>query len=496
MGGFFGVISTEDCVNDLFYGTDYHSHLGSLRAGLMTMGGRGVKRVIHDISNAPFRAKFQDDLDSLRGATSGIGAISDTGDQPIIIMSHLGVFGAVMVGTLNNLEELAEEACRDLNVHFAEISDEGVNQNEVAASIAAAGPTLADGIRQLQDSVRGSCSMLMLSKDGIIAIRDALGRTPVTVGHKDNARAVTFETCALYNLGYEPEYELGPGEAVLITVDGIKQIVPPREQMQICSFLWVYFGFPASTYEGKNIEAVRYECGRNLAKQDKEEGDTAVKDGVVGVPDSGVAHALGYAHESKVPYIRSFVKYTPTWARSFIPREQKSRAHVATMKLIPIKELIKGKSLLFCEDSIVRGTQLGNTFDRLTKCDVAAVHVRSACPPILFNCKYLNFSRSNGLIGLAGRRAMAKVEGHEFTGNKAEDEAWLANLDITPYLDPTTEKYKLMVEEIRKELHLTSLRFQKLEDLIAAIGLPKERLCTYCWDGVDCCACKHCQHGK
>ncbi len=495
MGGFFGVVSRHDCTNDLFFGTDYHSHLGNLRGGMMTMGDQGIRRYIHDISGTPFRTKFEEDLPGLMGAGSGIGCISDTGDQPLVIHSHLGTFGVVMVGSINNLEQLTREACASNCVHFSEVGSEGVNPNEVAAAIVTAGETIVDGIRRLQDSVCGSCSMLLLSNDGIYAIRDAMGRTPVSIGVKDGAHAVTFETSALFNLGYAPEYELGPGEAVLVTSDAVSRIVPPRGKKQICSFLWVYYGFPASTYEGRNVEMVRYNCGSRLAMADRRRNDPP-KDAVVGVPDSGVAHALGYAAESGIRYERSFVKYTPTWARSFIPSKQKERAHVATMKLIPIQELIKGRKLLFCEDSIVRGTQLGNTFDRLLKSGVGEVHVRSACPPILFNCRYINFSRANGLTGLAARRAIMKVEGHESAGNSAEDEAWLKSVDISPYLDHESDKYKAMVEAIRDELHLTSLQYLSLDDLVEAIGLPREDLCTYCWDGRDECACCHCSCRK
>ena len=492
MGGFFGVVSSSDCITDLFFGTDYHSHLGNLRGGLMTMGPQGVKRVIHDISNAPFRAKFQDDLPYLRGPANGIGCISDTGDQPLLVHSHHGTYGIVMVGSINNLDELTAKACSDFNVHYAEVGNEGVNPNEVAASIVFSGKTIAEGMRKLQRSVCGSCSMLMLGDEGLYAMRDAMGRTPITVGIKEGARAVSFEGCAIYNLGYTKEYELGPGEAVLVTKDGVKQILPPGDKMQICAFLWVYFGFPASSYEGRNVEIVRYNCGEKLAKIDKARNDQSEKEMVVGVPDSGVAHALGYSNESHIPYKRAFIKYTPTWARSFIPRDQKDRAHVATMKLIPIEELIRGRKLLFCEDSVVRGTQLGNTLGRLRKFGVSEIHLRSACPPILYNCRFLNFSKSNGLKGLIARRAIAKVEGYEFTGNTVEDEAWLANVDMTEYHDEKSGKYAKMVEAMREELSLTSLHFQSLDDLIEAIGLPREKVCTYCWDGKDECACEHC----
>ena len=494
MGGFFGAVSSTDCVNDIFFGTDYHSHLGNLRGGIMTFGAYGMRRFIHDITNTPFRAKFEGDLEALRGATSGIGCISDTGDQPVMVRSHLGTFGAVMVGAINNLNALVDEACTRQNAHFSELGNDGVNPNEVAATIVATGSNIEDGIRSLQEAVDGSCSMLMLSGKGIYAIRDAMGRTPVFVGCKSSARAVSMEPCAMLNLGYNVEYELGPGEAVLVTVEGIIKILPPRDQMQICSFFWVYFGFPAATYEGQNVECVRYRCGNTLAAVERQEtGLPLDADSVVGIPDSGVAHALGYAEESQIPYRRAFIKYTPTWARSFIPSDQLKRAHVATMKLLPVKELIDGKKLVFCEDSIVRGTQLGNTFQRLAKLGAAEVNVRSACPPILFNCRYLNFSKSNGLKGLAGVRAIAKVEDYVLTGDDEKDKAWFATVDIRPYLDTKSTKYARMVETIREELGFTTLRYQGLDDLIKAIGLPREKLCTYCWDGHDCTACKHCK---
>ena len=485
MGGFFGIVSDMDCVRELFYGTDYHSHLGNLRGGMMTMGINGIRRVIHDISSSPFRPKFREDLPYLEGATSGIGCISDTGDQPLIIRSHLGTYGVTMVGAINNLNELTDQICQDKNAHFSEIGTEGINPNEVAAAIVASGETLAEGIVKLQNTIEGSCSMLILAEEGIYAVRDGLGRTPVFVGRNNHAQVVAFEPCALYNLGYTKAYELKPGEAVLVTKDSITQIVKPRSKMQICAFLWVYYGFPASSYEGKTVETVRYACGEMLAKADAGIQWGNKPDMVVGIPDSGVAHALGYAHGSDIPYKRAFIKYTPTWARSFIPKEQSKRAHVASMKLLPVEELIKDKNLVFCEDSIVRGTQLGNTMDRLRKLGVNEVHVRSACPPILFNCKYINFSRSQGLSGLAARRAIARIENHTLTGNVKEDDQWFNETPLDDYLDPTTEKYKLMIEEIRKELNLTSVSYQTLDDLIAAIGLPKECICTYCWDGCD-----------
>ena len=344
----------------------------------------------------------------------------------------------------------------------------------------------------MQESIHGSCSMLLLTNEGVIAIRDAMGRTPVSIGMKEGSLAVTMEPCAFFNIGYAPAYELGPGEALMVTPDGWQQLVPPREQMQICTFLWVYYGFPASTYEGRNVEEVRYECGRNLARADRADNWHVDLDSVSGVPDSGVGHAIGYAHESGYPYKRPFMKYTPTWARSFIPKDQGSRAFVASMKLIPIESLIRGKRLLLCEDSIVRGTQLGNTINRLSKVGASEIHVRSACPPILFNCKYINFSRSNGLSGLAARRAIARLEGRPLTGDTARDDQMLSEIPLDAYLDHTTPQHAAMVEGIRQELGLSGVRYQSMPDLIKAVGLPREKLCTYCWDGCEKCACCHC----
>jgi len=469
MGGFFGVVSAGSCVQDLFFGTDYHSHLGNQRGGMMVWGEKGYKRFIHDISNAQFRSKFQVDVDELKGGR-GIGSISDTGDQPLIVSSHLGTFGITTVGVINNLGELSRNAFRSTRAHFAEMMGDGVNPTEMVASLISLEANYADGIRSAQDKIQGSCSMLLLAKEGIYAARDRYGRTPVIIGQKsDGSLAATFETCALDNLGYKVVRWLGPGEAVLLHErNGIQQILPPRKTMKMCAFLWIYYGFPASCYEDINVEDVRYRCGMALARRD---GQLEV-DAVVGVPDSGTAHALGYAHASGLPYKRSFAKYTPTWPRSFIPSDQPTRELVAQMKLIAIERFIRGQKLLFCEDSIVRGTQLRDTFKRLPELGAKEIHVRSACPPILFNCKYLNFSRSRALLELAARRAIQRLEGD-----------CEANLD--QYTNCDTEKYAAMIEGIRDDLGLTSLKYQRLDDMIAAIGLPKECLCTYCWDGCE-----------
>jgi len=464
MGGFFGVVSKDDCVADLFYGTDYHSHLGTSRGGMVVRNGRGFKRNIHDISNTPFRTKFEEDLPKYDGHM-GLGVISDYEDQPLLIGSHHGTYAIVTVGRLNNLEKLARGALRRRETHFSELKGNEFNQTEVVANLINCQDTLADGIRHVQEQTDGSCSLLLLTDDGIYAARDRLGRTPVSLGRKNGAMAVTMETSALPNLGYEAERELGPGEIVRITPDGIEQLSPPGEHMQICAFLWIYYGYPASNYEGINVEVARNRCGAALARADEVEIDY-----VAGIPDSGIGHAIGYASEAGVPYRRPFVKYTPTWPRSFMPQEQRVRDLVARMKLIPIRELIEGQRLLFCEDSIVRGTQLKDVIQRVFDFGAREVHMRPACPPLVCACKFLNFSRSKSELDMAGRKAIAELEGDGAS-------------DITAYANPRTEKYAAMVEGIRKRLGLTTLRYQTLGAMIESIGLPRERVCTYCWTG-------------
>ncbi|MDY6914402.1 MAG: amidophosphoribosyltransferase [Planctomycetota bacterium] len=465
MGGFFGVASKDNCIKDLFYGTDYHSHLGTKRGGLAVLNNSGFTRFIHDISNAQFRSKFEDDLPRMHG-TRGIGVISDYEDQPLLIGSHLGVYAIVTVGVIQNAEQLAASAFGKRTTHFSEMSGNEVNPTELAATLINQEASFADGIRHVQESIEGSCSILLLTADGIYAARDKLGRTPVVIGKKDNAHAATLETCAFPNLGYETISYLGPGEIVLIRPDGVEQKQKPGKHMQICSFLWVYYGYPASNYEGVNVEAVRNRCGQMLAKNDSVDIDF-----VAGIPDSGTGHAIGYACEAKVPYRRPFVKYTPTWPRSFMPQDQGIRDLVARMKLIPIRELIEGMKLLFCEDSIVRGTQLQDTIQRLYDCGAKEIHMRPACPPLVYGCKFLNFSRSRSELDLAGRWAIRELENDE-------------NVPLDQYADACSEKHCAMIDVIKKRLNLTSLKYQKLDDLVEAIGLPKEKLCTYCWDGV------------
>jgi len=466
MGGFFGVVSKNDCIVDLFYGTDYHSHLGTKRGGLAVVNNQEFTRFIHDITNAPFRSKFEDDINKMHG-NKGIGVISDFEDQPLMIYSHLGTYAIVTVGVINNTDELIKKTYKEKSAHFSQMSDGEINPTELVATIINRSETFEQGIQKVHELIEGSCSILILTEKGIYAARDKLGRTSITIGEKDNAFAVSMETCAFPNLFYNVKRHLGPGEVVFINEDGIEQKIPPGDRLQICAFLWVYYGYPSSTYEDINVEISRYKCGEYLAKNDGVEVDI-----VAGVPDSGTAHAIGYANQAKVPYKRPFVKYTPTWPRSFMPQIQKMRDLVAKMKLIPIREIINGARLLFCEDSIVRGTQLKETVKRLYDAGAKEIHMRPACPPLVFGCKFLNFSRSRSELDLAGRRAIKEIEGDD-------------KKNIHQYADCNSEKYCMMVEKIRTELNLTTLKYQKLDDLVKAIGLPKEKLCTYCWDGVE-----------
>jgi amidophosphoribosyltransferase len=465
MGGLFGVAAKSDCIHDLFYGTDYHSHLGTRRGGLATANGAAIARHIHDISNSQFRSKFEQDILRMQGE-SGIGVISDYEDQPLIIGSHLGVYAIATVGVIGNAQQLMARAYSQ-KTHFSEMSGGEINPTELVATLINMEASFEDGIEHALSEIQGSCSLLLLTDRGIYAGRDRLGRTPLVIGRKNGACAVTSETCAFPNLGYEVERYLGPGEVVRIRDDGYEQMKKPGNRLQICSFLWVYYGYPASSFEGINVEATRYRCGAALAKKDSVQVDC-----VAGIPDSGVAHAIGYANTARIPYIRPYVKYTPTWPRSFMPTDQSVRDLVARMKLIPVRELIEGKRILFAEDSIVRGTQLQDTIQRLYECRAREVHMRPACPPLVFGCKFLNFSRSRSELDLAGRKAIKELDG---TSDKHLDE----------YSNPCTGKYCAMVERIRARLNLTTLQYQKLDDLVAAIGLPKEKLCTYCWDGVE-----------
>jgi amidophosphoribosyltransferase len=456
----------SDCVDKLFFGTDYHSHLGTVRGGMAVRNGDGISRFIHDITNSQFRSKFEDDLRKMSG-NLGIGVISDFEDQPLIIGSHLGIYGIVTVGVVQNAPGLIEKAFGNRGGHFSEMSWGDINPTEIIGTLINQGDTFEDGIEIAQNAIEGSCTLLLLTEKGIYVARDRLGRTPVTIGKSKDGFAASSETCAFPNLGFETLHALGPGEIVLLTPEGMETKKPAGERMQVCSFLWVYYGFPASEYEGINVETVRNRCGAALARRDDIEVDM-----VAGVPDSGTAHAIGYATEAKLPYRRPFTKYTPTWPRSFMPQDQSIRDLVAKMKLIPIKDLIRGNRLLFLEDSIVRGTQLKDTVQILYEYGAKEVHVRPACPPLIHSCKFLNFSRSRSELDLAGRKAIKEIEGD-------------AVPDLAKYGDPDSPAYAHMIERIAKRLSLTSLSYQRLPDLVEAIGLPKDKLCTYCWDGAE-----------
>lgn len=468
MGGFFGAVSKEDCVFDLFFGVDYHSHLGTRRAGMAVYDSEsGFDKAIHNIENAPFRTKFTKESNSMHGQM-GIGCISDFEAQPILIRSHHGTYAISTVGKINNIDEIADEIIKT-NTHFFEMHGGGINQTELVAAIINQKENFIEGIRYVQEIVDGSISILILTPKGVYAVRDKLGRTPISIGQKEDGYCASFESFAYLNLGYKEYKELGPGEAVVLTPDGVKTLIPAGDKMRICTFLWIYYGYPSASYEGISVEKMRYNCGKALAKRDNVKPDI-----VAGVPDSGIAHAIGYSNEAGIAYSRPFIKYTPTWPRSFMPTNQTKRNLIAKMKLIPIHDLIDGKSLLLIDDSIVRGTQLRETTEYLFESGAKEVHIRPACPPLFYGCKYLNFSRSTSEMDLITRRVIKKLEGVEPT-----DEI------IKEYVDPDGEKYAAMIEEIRKELHFTSLRYHRLDDMIASVGLDSDKLCTYCWDGKE-----------
>jgi len=463
MGGFFGTISKSDCVSDLYYGTDYNSHLGTKRGGLAVLNSKQFKRTIHNLENSYFRTKFEPVLHEFHG-NSGIGVISDTEAQPILINSHLGEFAIVTVSKIANIQELTQRALKQKR-HFSETSAGITNPSELIAMLIDEEASFEKGIENVYEKVKGSCSMLLLTKKGIYAARDKLGRTPIMLGKKEGAYAMSSESSTFSNLGFETEKYIGPGEIVFITADGYEQRRKPNEKMQICAFLWVYYGYPSSDYEDINVEECRYRCGAALAKNDDAEVDF-----VSGIPDSGIAHAIGYSNEKQIPYKRAYVKYTPTWPRSFMPQNQEIRDLVAKMKLIPVKSLINGKKILFCDDSIVRGTQFKDNVQILYEYGAEEVHIRPACPTLIFPCEFLNFSTSRSTLDLAGRKAIKELEG-------AEDK------HLDEYAKPGTDRYYAMIEKIREKIGVSSLKYQKLDDLVKAIGLPKERLCTHCWDG-------------
>ncbi|MDX9788559.1 MAG: amidophosphoribosyltransferase [Desulfobacterales bacterium] len=463
MGGFFGVVAKHNCVEDLFYGTDYHSHLGTKRGGMALLGKTGIRRSIHSLESNYFRTKFESELPKMEGK-SGIGVISDYDSQPLIIGSHLGTFAIVTIGKIANIDELVLKAL-DQKSYFSETTGGKANPSEVIAMLICQGESFEAGIQKARLMIKGSCSLLLLTDKGIYASRDKLGRTPICIGKKDGALAAASETCAFPNLGYETVKFLGPGETVLLSADGYEQVIAPGDNMQICSFLWVYYGYPASEYEGINVEEVRNRCGAALAKR-----DDVVVDMVGGIPDSGIGHGIGYANARNLPYRRPFVKYTPTWPRSFMPQNQAVRDLVARMKLIPVKAIIKGQRLLFCEDSIVRGTQLKENVELLFEYGAKEVHMRPACPTLVYPCEFLNFSTSRSTLDLAGRAVIFELEG--------QNERCLPE-----YAECGSEKNLLMIEKIRQRLKLTTLKYQRLTDLIEAIGIPKQHLCTHCWDG-------------
>ena len=471
MSGFFGIASREDCVTELFYGVDYHSHLGTKRGGMAVYGERGFDNAIHNISNAPFRTKFELEANEMQG-NIGIGVISDYEPQPWVLQSHLGSFVIATVGVINNTQELLDILYAEGSVHFQEMKGGEVNPTELVGALICKKATIVEGIRYVQGLIDGSMSILVMTKEGIYAARDRLGRTPVIVGHKEGSFCVASESFAYMNLGYTDYHELGPAEIYYFTAEEGKTVGEPQDEMKMCTFMWVYYGYPTASYEGKGVEEMRCNCGSRMAIRDNLQVEV---DLVAGVPDSGLAYAIGYANETMIPYARPFIKYTPTWSRSFMPTNQKQRNLVAHMKLIPVYEYIKDKSLLLIDDSIVRGTQSKETVEFLYQHGAKEVHMRSACPPLMHVCKYLNFSRSRSEMDLITRRVIAELEGTD----KITPEL------IATYSNPDSEQYKRMVKEIGDRLNFTSLEFLRLDDLLASIGIDESKLCTYCWTGKE-----------
>ncbi|MBR2300594.1 MAG: amidophosphoribosyltransferase [Bacteroidaceae bacterium] len=467
MSGFFGCVSRHECVSDVFYGTDYHSHLGTKRAGMAFYNGKKFIRSIHSLENGYFRNKFEDELPKFGESHMGVGVISDNESQPITITSHLGRYAVVTVARIDNLEELTEKLLSQ-RMHFAELSSSDINASELVAMLIGMGNSIKEGIEFVQNNIKGSCSMLVLTDHAIYAARDKFGRTPISIGKNDKGYVCASESSSYTNLGYSYVRDLGPGEIVQMSADGVREVTPPGCRKQICSFLWVYYGYPSAWYEGINVENARYESGAAMARRDS---DLQI-DYAAGIPDSGIGHAIGYANEKGVPYKRPFVKYTPTWPRSFMPQNQKMRDLVAKMKLLPNEKLTYGQKVVFMDDSIVRGTQLKDNIVKLHDTGIKEVHMRIACPPLIFPCKFLNFSTSRSTYDLYTRRVIRDMEGTDI----------LTDDICMQYVDPDGAKHKEMVEIMRKHLQLTSLKFQRLEDLVAAIGLPKCELCTHCWD--------------
>ena len=468
MGGFFGVASKNDCVFDLFFGTDYHSHLGTRRAGMAVYSQeKGFDRAIHNIGNTPFRTKFDKAVNGMKG-NLGIGCISDYEPQPLLVRSHHGTYAIMTVGKINNLESIVEKLFASGHSHFLEMSGGDINATELVAAIINQKDHLVEGITYAQELIEGSMSIVLLTEKGIYAARDRMGRTPVVIGKKEDAFCISFESFAYLNLGYSEERELGPGEVVIVTPEGVRTLVKPGTDMKICTFLWIYYGYPSSSYEGISVEKMRYNCGRLLAKRDDVKPDI-----VAGVPDSGIAHAIGYSNESGIPFSRPFIKYTPTWPRSFMPTMQSQRNLIAKMKLTPVHDLIQDQKLLLIDDSIVRGTQLRETTEFLYQSGAKEVHIRPACPPLLYGCKYLNFSRSSSEMDLITRRIIKEMEGDG------------KNVNLSAYSNPETLEYREMVRRIGVQLNFTSLRYHRLDDMIASVGIEKDKLCTYCWDGKE-----------
>ena len=467
MGGFFAVASKQDCVFDLFFGTDYHSHLGTRRGGMAVYGKDGFDRAIHNIENSPFRTKFEKEANEMKGYM-GIGCISDYEPQPLLIRSHHGTYVISAVGKINNMEQLEEELFRSGHTHFMEMTTGEINATELVATLINQKESIVEGIQYAQDKIDGSLTLQLLTPKGIYLARDKMGRTPVALGKKDDAYCASFESFAYLNLGYEEYRELGPGEIVVMTPEAVITLVKPGEKMKICTFLWVYYGYPSSSYEGISVEQMRYNCGKLLARRDNVAADT-----VAGVPDSGTAHAVGYANESGIPFSRPFIKYTPTWPRSFMPTIQSQRNQIAKMKLIPVHDLIKGRRLLLIDDSIVRGTQLRETTEFLYRSGAREVHIRPACPPLIYGCRFLNFSRSTSDMDLITRRIIQRLEGRQ-------------NEEILQeYANPDTDKYHDMVEAIGREMNFSSLRYHRLDDMIQSVGINPDSLCTYCWNGKE-----------
>ena len=471
MGGFCGVASKNDCVFDLFFGTDYHSHLGTRRAGMVVYGDDGFNRAIHNIENSPFRTKFEKDVNEMTGRL-GVGCISDYEPQPLMVRSHHGPYAITTIGKINNIDELTDEIVSKGGIHFMEMSGGMINATELVAALINQQENLIDGIKYAQERVDGSLTLMVMTPKGIYLARDKWGRTPIFIGHKEDGFIATSESFAYLNLGYKDYRMVGPGEICVMTPDGVTVLSKPGNKMRICTFLWVYYGYPTSQYEGVSVETMRYKCGEHMARRDGLTPDDA--DMVAGVPDSGTPHAVGYANESGIPFKRPFIKYTPTWPRSFMPTIQSKRDMIARMKLIPITELIEDQRLVLIDDSIVRGTQLHNKTEFLKESGAAEVHVRSACPPIMFGCKYLNFSRSTSELELIARRMVREEEGDD--------------VDISilkEYADPNTDRYALMVDKIRDRLNFDSLGYNRLDDMIDSVGIDPEKLCTYCWNGIE-----------